>query len=201
MAGFASCISSRRNEQSRFEFSFSFSLLAIYYQERKSNSVPNELAKCVFPSRFQKNCKSRSRIKITIFILDELSNKSVETSITFHHWQPSITNMWRIEIRNLIFELLPLVRIWNGPRYPMEYWKYDFIRITVFLLRAFNQKLSLQIAIKINSKYLFFVFCIARIKGIGRNVGRTRLKSRRTSRRKLENCRRIEFLEEKRYLF
>lgn len=55
----------------------------------------------------------------------------------------------------------------------MEYWKYDFIRITVFLLRAFNQKLSLQIAIKINSKYLFFVFCIARIKGIGRNVGRT----------------------------
>lgn len=55
----------------------------------------------------------------------------------------------------------------------MEYWKYDFIRITVFLLRAFNQKLSLQIAIKINSKYLFFIFCIARIKGIGRNVGRT----------------------------
>lgn len=88
-------------------------------------------------------------------------NKSVETSIMFHHWQSSITNMWRIEIRNLIFELLPLVRIWNGPRYPMEYWKYDFIRITVFLLRAFNQKLSLQIAIKINSKYLFFVFCIA----------------------------------------
>ena len=88
-------------------------------------------------------------------------NKSVETSITFHHWQPSITNMWRIEIRNLIFKLLPLVRIWNGPRYPMEYWKYDFIRITVFLLRAFNQKLSLQIAIKINSKYFFFVFCIA----------------------------------------
>lgn len=53
-------------------------------------------------------------------------------------------------------------------------WNIGNIRITIFLLRAFNQKrLSLQIAIKINSKYLFFVFCIARIKGIGRNVGRT----------------------------
>lgn len=35
------------------------------------------------------------------------------------------------------------------------------------------ERLTKSYLFKINSKYLFFVFCIARIKGIGRNVGRT----------------------------